>query len=71
MEWQEQLRGIQEEIGFEYIRFHGIFHEDMMIYSEKEDGSPIYNWQYLDQLFDFLLEINIKPMVELALHPML
>jgi len=67
-EWREQLREVQKELGFEYIRFHGIFHEDMMIYHE-EDGQPIYNWQYLDSLFDFLLEINLRPLLELSFMP--
>jgi xylan 1,4-beta-xylosidase len=33
-DWRAQLRQVQQEIGFEYIRFHGIFHDDMMIYQE-------------------------------------
>jgi len=67
-EWRCQLREIQREIGFEYIRFHGIFHDDMMIYSEK-DWNPVFNWQYLDLLLDFLLEINLRPVLELSFMP--
>lgn len=26
--WQKQLRTVQNEIGFEYIRFHGIFNDE-------------------------------------------
>lgn len=67
-EWRKQLREVQREIHFEYIRFHGLFHEDMMIYHEQ-DGQPIYNWQYLDSLFDFLLEVGIRPLLELSFMP--
>jgi len=67
-EWREQLKEIQSEIGFEYIRFHGLFHEDMMIYTEKE-SKPVYNWQYVDSLFDFLLSIGLRPFVELGFTP--
>lgn len=35
--WQEQLKTVQSEIGFAYIRFHGIFHDDMAIYDEDEN----------------------------------
>ncbi len=66
--WRNQLREVQRQIGFEYIRFHGIFHEDMMIYRE-ENGAPVYNWQYLDELFDFLLSINLRPLLELSFMP--
>ncbi len=68
-DWRKQLREVQREIGFEYIRFHGIFHDDMMIYHEKEDGTPYYNWQYFDSLMDFFLEVNIRPILELSFTP--
>lgn len=32
---QEQLRRAQKEIGFTYLRFHGIFDDDMHIYQEN------------------------------------
>jgi len=68
-DWRQQLNELQSEIGFEYIRFHGIFHEDMMVYSEREDGTPVYNWQYIDNLFDYLLGRNIRPLLELGFMP--
>lgn len=66
---QNQLKEIQREIGFEYIRFHGIFMDEMMIYHLNKDGSVSYNWTYVDQLFDFFMDINIKPFIELGLMP--
>lgn len=68
-EWREQLIELQDEIGFDYMRFHGLFHEEMMIYREEKDGTPIYNWQYFDALFDFLLEVGIRPLMELSFMP--
>lgn len=67
-EWRDQLRELQRELKFEYIRFHGIFHDDMMVYDEQ-DGIPVFNWQYVDSLFDFLLKIDLRPMVELSFMP--
>jgi beta-xylosidase len=67
-DWRSQLRDVQRRIGFEYIRFHGIYHDDMMIYHE-EKGAPVYNWQYLDSLFDFLLEVGLRPLLELSFMP--
>lgn len=66
---QEQLRELQNNIGFEYIRFHGIFCDEMMICNIGENGDIIYNWSYVDQLFDFFKEVNIKPFVELGFMP--
>lgn len=66
---QNQLREMQIEIGFEYIRFHGIFMDEMMIYNLNKDGIVSYNWTYIDELFDFFMDINIKPFVELGFMP--
>ncbi|WP_425330877.1 GH39 family glycosyl hydrolase [Anaerosalibacter bizertensis] len=67
--WQEQLKEVQKDIGFEYIRFHGIFSDDMMIVNRDEKGNIIYNWSYVNELFDFFMEIDIKPFVELGFMP--
>lgn len=67
-DWQRQLRRVRAECGFRYIRFHGLFCDDMGVYFE-EKGKPIYNWQYIDELFDFLQSIGMKPFVELGFMP--
>ncbi len=68
-DWQQQLAAIQKTMPFRYIRFHGILHDDMAVYKEDDNGNPIYNWQYIDKLYDFLLSVNIKPFVELSFMP--
>ena len=66
---QEQVRFCQEKIGFEFIRFHGIFDEDMMVYQEDAAGNPIYNYTYLDMVYDFILSVGFKPYVEFSYYP--
>jgi xylan 1,4-beta-xylosidase len=69
-DWQQQLAMIQKDVNFKYIRFHGLLHDDMRIYTEdKKTGEPIYNYQYVDKLYDFLLSIGIKPFVEFGFMP--
>lgn len=68
-DWQRQLRHVRTECGFRYIRFHGLFCDDMGVYQEDKQGRPIYNWQYVDELFDFLQSIGMKPFVELGFMP--
>lgn len=68
-DFQEQLRELQSEIGFEYIRFHGLFHDDMAVYDEDKNGKPVLWFGYIDKLFDFLLSVHIKPFVELGFMP--
>lgn len=67
--WRDQFRELQRKIGFKYVRFHGIFHDDMMIYNTDSDGNVIYNWNYVNDLFDFFMEVNIKPFIELGFMP--
>ncbi len=67
-DWQRQLTYAHQQCGFEYIRMHGLFDDDMGVYRE-ENGKPEYNWQYIDELYDFLESIGMKPFVELSFMP--
>ncbi|MEA5429292.1 GH39 family glycosyl hydrolase [Arcicella lustrica] len=66
--WLEQLALAKKHCGFDFCRFHGLFHEDMCVYKEV-NGKAFYNWQYIDDLFDRMLEIGVKPFVELGFMP--
>ena len=68
-DWQQQLATVQSEIGFKYIRMHGLLHDDMGVYREDKDGKPEYNFQYIDTLYDALLRQHIRPFVELTFMP--
>lgn len=72
-EYQEQLAFVQSEIGFSYIRGHGLFSDDMAIYQEYEDANGNlcveYNYTYLDLVFDSYKDLSIKPFLELGFMP--
>jgi xylan 1,4-beta-xylosidase len=68
-DWQQQLAEVQKEIGFRYIRMHGLLHDDMGVYGEDAKGNPLYNFQYIDALYDALLAMKIRPFVELTFMP--
>lgn len=67
-DWQRQLRQAKQACGFEYIRMHGLLCDDMGVYHE-EHGKPVYNWQYIDELYDFLVDLKVRPFVELGFMP--
>jgi xylan 1,4-beta-xylosidase len=67
--WLEQLKLVHDQCGFEYVRFHGLFHSDMFVYRETTNGTPIYNWQYVDDLYDRMLATGVRPFVELSFNP--
>lgn len=66
---QQHLKMVVEECGFRYLRFHGLLQDDMGIYREDQYGNPIYSWQYVDEVYDFLLDIGIKPFVVFDFMP--
>ena len=66
--WLEQLRTVVNRCGFRYVRFHGLFHDDMFVY-RVVDGKDVYNFQYVDDLFDRLLDHGIRPFVEFGFCP--
>ena len=68
-DWQRDLKIVHEECGFKYIRFHGLLHDEMGVYSEDKKGNPIYNFQYIDALYDAILNTGMKPFVEFAFMP--
>ena len=73
-EYYEQLRLVQDEIGFSYIRGHGLFCDDMGIYQFRKEwktGKPIveYNFTYLDRVMDMYQELHIRPFLELGFMP--
>lgn len=68
-DWQDHLARVVADCGFSYVRFHGLFHDDMFVYRVKEDGTEIYNFQYVDAVFDRLLDAGIRPFVEFGFSP--
>ena len=65
---QAQLKVAVHELGFRYIRFHAIFH-DVLGTVRLHHGKAVYDWSKVDQLYDELLAMHIKPFVELGFTP--
>jgi xylan 1,4-beta-xylosidase len=67
--FQNALKEVREKNGFEEVRFHGILSDDMGLYDEDENGNVKCNFYHLDTIFDSLLEIGMRPFVELGFMP--
>lgn len=68
-DWQQQLKMAKEDCDFKYIRMHGLLSDDMAVYKEDRNGNPVYNFQYIDVLYDYILSIDMKPFVEFGFMP--
>jgi xylan 1,4-beta-xylosidase len=67
--YRRDLRDVKKITGFEYVRFHAIFHDEVGLYDEDAQGSPLYNFSYVDQIYDGLLADGVRPFVELSFMP--
>ncbi|WP_193708410.1 GH39 family glycosyl hydrolase [Alkalibaculum sporogenes] len=66
---REQLVEVQQKMHFDYIKMHSIFEDGLYVYSETKDGKPIYNFNLVDQILDFLVSIHLKPLLQLSFMP--
>ena len=67
--YREDVRAVKQVADFKYVRFHAIFHDELGVYNEDEHGNPVYNFSYVDQVYDGLLKDGVKPFVEISFMP--
>ncbi len=67
-DWQAQLVQAHRDLGFRHVRFHGILDDDMGTLVMQSD-QLLYSFFNTDRIFDFLLSIGMKPLVELSFMP--
>ena len=67
---RRQIRKAHEECGFQYLRFHGLFDDDMsVVLPPMGPGGEEISFFNVDSIFDFLLDIGMKPFVEIGFMP--
>ena len=67
--YRQDLRDVKQITGFQYVRFrYAIFDDDVGVYRQGSDGRPRYNFSYVDQIYDGLLN-GVQPFVELSFMP--
>ena len=44
-------------------------HDEVGLYDEDANGKPLYNFSYIDQIYDGLLQNGVRPFVELSFMP--
>jgi xylan 1,4-beta-xylosidase len=67
--YRSDLHDVKQITGFQYVRFHAIFHDEVGVYDEDAQGNPVYNFSYVDQIYDGLLANKVRPFVELSFMP--
>jgi xylan 1,4-beta-xylosidase len=67
--YRDDLRAVKQVAAFQYVRFHAILHDELGVYKEDEHGNPVYNFAYVDQVYDGMLKNGVKPYVEISFMP--
>lgn len=80
--YRDDIKTVKQATGFQAVRFHGIFLEDVGLYDPdrqtvnpgqaaqaSETGQSVYNFSYVDQIYDGLLANGVRPFVELSFMP--
>ena len=60
---------VRDACGYKRIRFHGLFHDDMFLLHRLPSGDYVFNWQYVDAVFDRLIALRVEPFIELGFSP--
>lgn len=66
---RQQLLLAQTDIGIKFVRFHGIFSDELMVYHEDADGEVMLNFRTINRIFDFFVNNHLKPFVEIGFMP--
>ncbi|TCK74287.1 xylan 1,4-beta-xylosidase [Acidipila rosea] len=69
--YRDDLQTVKKVTDFQYVRFHAILDDENGVYSEDPQGNPVYNFSYVDQIYDGLLQNGIRPFVEISFMPKL
>jgi xylan 1,4-beta-xylosidase len=82
--YRTDLRAVKGATGFESVRFHGILNDEVGLYDPDRRAinfaqtagqkgpalnGGLYNFSYIDQIYDGLLANHIRPFVELSFMP--
>lgn len=67
-EFSEALRLAHDELGVEAVRAHAILGDDLGTYREV-DGRPVHDFSGIDRVYDHVLGLGLRPIVELSFMP--
>lgn len=66
---REHILEFKNTFNPKYIKFNGIFEDELDVYNEDNHGVIFYNYNSVDKFLDYLLSINLKPFINLGIIP--
>ncbi|MHB8189401.1 MAG: GH39 family glycosyl hydrolase [Ferrimicrobium sp.] len=68
-EFLEALRIAHDDLGVRWVRAHAILHDDLGVVKRDETNQLVFNFESIDKIFDQILAIGVRPVVELSFMP--
>lgn len=65
------LKDVHDNLGFKRVYFDKInaYEPYITTYTEDKDGNPLYDWKQVDEIYEKILGIGVKPFVMIAAIP--
>lgn len=70
-DWRQQMRQTHNELGTQRVRFHGILDDDMSVLFDIQGSTLVTSFIDVFSVFDFLLSIDMAPIIEVSFMPRL
>lgn len=67
--WRDDLRAVKKVTDFQWVRFHGILDDDVGVYTRTRQGKTVFNFSYIDEIYDGMLKDGVRPLVEISFMP--
>jgi xylan 1,4-beta-xylosidase len=68
-EFAEALRLGHDDLGVTHVRAHAILHDDNAVATRDDDGRLGFDFAIVDRLYDQILKLGVRPIVELSFMP--
>jgi len=69
VEFAEALRLVHDDLGVTHVRAHAILHDDNRVVRRDEAGALRCDFDRVDAIYDRLLSMGLRPIVELSFMP--
>jgi xylan 1,4-beta-xylosidase len=69
VEFAEALRQAHADLGATLVRAHAILHDDNAVVRRDAEGTLRFDFSRVDAIYDQLLELGLRPVVELSFMP--
>jgi xylan 1,4-beta-xylosidase len=67
--YRADVRTVKAATGVQYLRFHDILDDDVGLVRAGPKGAITYNFSWVDEIYDGLLDNGVRPYVELSFMP--